>query len=91
MAISLIDLRAQYLSIQEEINSAVLDVLNKGQYILGPNVKSLEEEIAAYCGVSYGIGVANGTDALLLSLLAYGIGPGDEVITTPYTFLPPVK
>lgn len=86
MAISLIDLRTQYMSIKDEINAAVIDVLKKGQYILGPNVKALEEEVAAYCGVKYGVGVANGTDALLLSLLAYGIGPGDEVITTPYTF-----
>ena len=86
MNIPLLDLKAQYESIKDEINAAVIGVLESGNYVLGPNVKALEEEVAAYCGVKYGIGVANGTDALFLSLKAYGIGPGDEVITTPYTF-----
>lgn len=86
MSIPLLDLHAQYENIKEEINQAVLNVLAGGQYILGPNVKALEKEIASYCGVKYGIGVANGTDALMLSLVAYGIGPGDEVITSPFTF-----
>lgn len=86
MSVPLIDLKAQYKSIEEEIKTAVSQVLDAGQYILGPNVKALEQEVADFCGVDYGVGVANGTDALLLTLLAYGIGPGDEVITTPYTF-----
>jgi dTDP-4-amino-4,6-dideoxygalactose transaminase len=86
MKIPLIDLKAQYLSVKEEINNAVLEVLESGNYILGPNVKALEEEIASYCNTKYGIGVANGTDALVLSLLAFGIGKGDEVITSPFTF-----
>lgn len=86
MIIPLLDLKAQYESLKEEINSAVLGVLESGHYILGPEVKELEKEIADYCGVKYGIGVANGTDALLLSLVAFGIGEGDEVITSPFTF-----
>jgi len=86
MNIPLLDLKAQYESIKNEINKAVLGVLESGNYVLGPNIKALEEEVAAYCGVKHGIGVANGTDALFLSLKVYGIGSGDEVITTPYTF-----
>ena len=86
MKIPLLDLKAQYEGLKEEINNAVLGVLESGHYVMGPNVKALEEEIAAYCGVKYGIGVANGTDALLLSLVAYGIGEGDEIITSPFTF-----
>lgn len=86
MQIPLLDLKAQYNSIKNEIDKAVIGVLESGQYVLGPNVKGLEEEIAGYCGVSFGIGVANGTDALMLCLAAHGVGPGDEVITSPYTF-----
>lgn len=86
MSIPLLDLKLQHASIKEEILTAINKVLEAGNYILGPNVRALEEEIAAYCGTEYGIGVANGTDALLLALEAYGIEPGDEVITTPFTF-----
>lgn len=85
--IPLVDLKAQYHSIKDEIDKAVLGVIESGQFILGPNVKALEEEIAAYCGTQHAIGVASGTDALHLSLLALGIGRGDEVITTPFTFI----
>lgn len=84
--ISLLDLRAQYQGIRQEIQQAVMAVLESGRYILGPEVKALEEEVAAFSGTRYGVGVANGTDALLLTLDAWGIGPGDEVITTPFTF-----
>lgn len=84
--VQLIDLKKQYESIREEITSAAIEVLDSGQYILGPQVQKLEREIAEYCGTQYAIGVANGTDALLLTLDAMGIGPGDEVITTPFTF-----
>ncbi|SFI65678.1 DegT/DnrJ/EryC1/StrS family aminotransferase [Thermoflavimicrobium dichotomicum] len=84
--IPLIDLQAQYQTIREEVRQAIDQVLDQGRYILGPEVKALEEEIADFCGVKYAVGVANGTDALLLALDAYGIGPGDEVITTPFTF-----
>lgn len=86
MKVPLMDLKAQYLSLQDEINKAVNDVLSSGKYILGPNVRALEEEIADYCGTRFAVGVANGTDALVLCLDAYGIGPGDEVITSPYSF-----
>ena len=87
MAIPLVDLRAQYYSVKEEVDSALQRVLENGQFILGPEVRTLEKEIAQYCGVKYGIGVASGTDALHLALLASGIGPNDEVITTPFTFI----
>lgn len=87
MNIQLIDLKKQYESIKTEIHAAALGVLDSGSYILGPDVQRFENEIAEYCGTKYAIGVANGTDALLLTLDALGIGPGDEVITTPFTFL----
>ncbi|MFC4077396.1 DegT/DnrJ/EryC1/StrS family aminotransferase [Salinithrix halophila] len=82
----LLDLKAQYKGIQEEVKEAVLGVLESGRYILGPQVQALEEEVAAFSGARFGIGVANGTDALVLALDAAGVGPGDEVLTTPFTF-----
>lgn len=85
--IPMVDLRRQYLRIKEEIDAAVLDVLDRTQFILGPNVSELEAEVARYHGVPHAVGVANGTDALLLALRAIGIGAGDEVITTPFTFI----
>ena len=87
MKIPLTDLKAQYTSIRDEIDEAIHRVLQQGQFILGPEVKSFEEEMAAYCGTRYAVGVASGTDALHLALLACGIKPGDEVITTPFTFI----
>jgi dTDP-4-amino-4,6-dideoxygalactose transaminase len=81
------DLRAQYRSLEAEINAAVLDVLGKCSYILGETVIKLEEDIAALCGAKYGIAVNSGTDAITVALAAAGIGPGDEVITTPFTFV----
>lgn len=86
MNIQLLDLLAQYETIKDEIKDAVISTIESGHYILGPQVKKLEEDIAKYCGVKHGIGVANGTDALLLTLKAFGIGEGDEVITSPFTF-----
>ncbi len=83
----LVDLKAQYDSIKEEVNEAIQRVLDSGQFILGSEVRAFEEEMAAYLGVKYAVGVASGTDALHLALLACGIGPGDEVITTPFTFI----
>ncbi len=84
--VPLVDLRSQYETIKSEINKAVEEVLSSGSYILGFNVKSLEDEIARYCGVKCAVGVASGTDALILALSALGIGREDEVMTTPFTF-----
>lgn len=84
--IPLVDLKAQYQAIKGEIDEAVQRVLESQYFILGPDVKRLEEKIAEYCDVKYAVGVASGSDALLLSLMAVGIGCGDEVITTPFTF-----
>lgn len=83
----LVDLKAQYEQIKDEINEAIQGVVHSGQFILGPEVEAFESEIAAYCGIKYAVGVASGTDALQLALLACGIKPGDEVITTPFTFI----
>jgi len=85
--ISILDLKSQYQSIKDEIDAAVLGVMSSGHFVLGPNVKALEAEVAEYVGCRYGVGVASGTDALRLSLAALDIGPGDEVITTPFTFV----
>jgi dTDP-4-amino-4,6-dideoxygalactose transaminase len=84
--IPLVDLVAQYRSIQPEIDAAIQKVLITGRFILGDEVSALEGEIAAYLGVKHGVGVASGTDALILALRALGIGPGDEVILPAYTF-----
>jgi len=85
--IPFVDLKAQYLSIKDEIDSAVLKVLESTQFVLGNEVKALEKEFANYCNADYGIAVNTGTSALHLGLLAAGIGAGDEVITVPFTFV----
>jgi len=85
--IPMVDLREQYQSLKTDIDTAIADVLNNTQFIMGPNVQSFETEAAEYLGVSDAIACANGTDALHLALLGLGIGPGDEVITTPFTFI----
>jgi dTDP-4-amino-4,6-dideoxygalactose transaminase len=87
MNVPLVDLKAQYNSLKEEIDEAIHRVVRSGQFILGPEVKAFEDEIAAYCGTKYAVGVASGTDALHLALLACGIKAGDEVITSPFTFI----
>lgn len=87
MKIQMVDLKANYSGIREEIDSAVKNVLDKTNFILGEEVKKFEEEFAKYCGVKYAVGVANGTDALKIAVLACGIKAGDEVITTPFTFI----
>ncbi len=85
--IPMVDLKRQYRALKSEIDAAISSVLEQTQFILGPNVSKLEEEIAAYHELPYAVGVANGTDALLLALRACGIKAGDEVITTPFTFI----
>ena len=87
MTISVLDLKTQYDSIKPEIDEAIAGVLNSTQFVLGPTVKVFEEQVAAFCGSAHGVGLNSGTDALLLALMAAGIGPGDEVITTPFTFV----
>lgn len=87
MQVPILDLRAQYDTIREEIQVAIHRVLEKQHFILGPEVKGLEAEIAEYCGCKYGVGVASGTDALILGLRACGIGPGDEVVVPSFSFI----
>lgn len=85
--IPMVDVGLQNGPLVEEMRAAMAAVLDSGQYILGPNVQAFEREVAAYLGVPEAISVASGTDALHLALVAAGIGPGDEVITTPFTFI----
>ena len=87
MSIPLVDLKAQYSSIKGEIDIAIKRVVEEGNFILGVDVGEFEEDMAEYLGTKFAIGVASGTDALHIALLAYGIGKGDEVITTPFTFI----
>lgn len=82
-----LDLKAQFTSIREDVLAAVARVFESQHFILGPEVKSLEEELAAKFGVKHVVGCASGTDALILSLMAANVGPGDEVITTPFSFI----
>ena len=82
-----LDLRAQFATIREDVMQAVAQVFESQYFILGSEVKLLEDEVAAKLGSKFAIGCASGTDALILSLLAAGIGEGDEVITTPFSFI----
>ncbi len=86
MRISILDLSEQHQQIAQEIESAVRRVLNSQQFILGPEVRELERELAPYCQCAEAVGCASGSDALLLALMVCGVGPGDEVITTPFSF-----
>lgn len=86
MKIPMVDLVAQYKTIRKEIDNVVKEVIESGWFIMGPNVKAFEEEMAEYCGTKYAIACASGTDALMMGLMAMDIQPGDEVITTPFTF-----
>ncbi|MBF0621779.1 MAG: DegT/DnrJ/EryC1/StrS family aminotransferase [Magnetococcales bacterium] len=82
-----IDLQAQYQAYKSEIDTAIAEVLQTSRYINGPNVENLEKGLAHFVGVERGVGFSSGTDALLATLMAWNIGPGDEVITTPFTFI----
>jgi dTDP-4-amino-4,6-dideoxygalactose transaminase len=87
VAVPVLDTKTQYQRIRRAIDDAIQSVLESGQYILGPNVRALEEELAAFLGVKQAIALASGTDALHLALRALGIGAGDLVLTTPFTFV----
>lgn len=82
---------AQFAALRSQILAAVEEVLTRGHYILGPAVAALEQEVAAACGARFGIGVNSGSDALTLALRALGVGPGDEVITSPFTYIAPAE
>jgi dTDP-4-amino-4,6-dideoxygalactose transaminase len=86
MKVPLLDLKAQYLAIKPEVDKAIADVMESQHFILGPAVTACEAACAKYSNVAHGIGVSSGTDAILVCLMAENIGPGDEVITVPYTF-----
>jgi dTDP-4-amino-4,6-dideoxygalactose transaminase len=84
--IPVLDLTSEIEALWDELMAAIQGVLKSGQFIMGPNVKAFEQEVAAYLGVKHAVGVNSGTDALVIALRAAGIAPGDEVITTPFTF-----
>ena len=86
MPVPLMDIRGQYAHLLDDAKRSVCEVIDSGRFILGPNMRALEDEVASATGACHAVAVANGTDALVLSLEALGIGPGDEVITTAYTF-----
>lgn len=91
MSIQFIDLKAQYQHLKADIDARIHAVLDHGQYIMGPEVKEVEEQLAAYTGAKHAIGVCDGTKALLIAMMALGIGPGDEVITTRSPSSPPAR
>ena len=91
MQVPFLNLAAQYASLKDELLPAVEKALAGAHYILGPNVTAFEQEVAAYTGARFGIGVNSGSDALTLALRVLGIGPGDEVITTPFTYIAPAE
>jgi dTDP-4-amino-4,6-dideoxygalactose transaminase len=86
MQVPLLDLKGQYAPLRAEIEAAIKEVCDEQRFVLGPRVAELEARVAEYCETKHGLGVSSGTDALLLALMALDVGPGDEVITTPFTF-----
>ena len=86
MQVPLLDLKLQYQQIKAEVDAEIADIVESQYFILGPKVTRLEGEIAEYCGTQAAVGVSSGTDALLIALMAAGVGSGDRVLTTPYTF-----
>src|SRR3984957_8733582 len=84
--VPLLDLKAQFAQIRTEVMPIIEQVCASQHFILGEHVRGLEEELARYCDAQFGVGVSSGTDALLLALMALGIGSGDEVLTSPFTF-----
>ena len=86
MGIPLMDIRAQYAPLRDQLDAEIAEILDTGAFILGPRVKAIESEVSQRLENRPCVGVANGTDALVIALQALGVGPGDEVITTPYTF-----
>src|SRR5690242_8032085 len=91
MKIPLLDLSEQHAKLRPELEAALGRILDTNGFILGNEVASLEREVAGYCGTEYAVGCASGSDAILLALMALGVGPGDEVITTPYSFFATVS
>src|SRR3954466_3529338 len=91
MNVPFLNLAAQYESLKAELLPVVEKTLASGHYVLGPNVSALEQEVAAYTGTKFGVGVNSGSDALTLALRALEVGPGDEVITTPFTYIAPAE
>ncbi|GGJ06490.1 hypothetical protein GCM10010885_14540 [Alicyclobacillus cellulosilyticus] len=91
MSVPFLDLRGTWEELRTPLLRACAKVLSQGRYILGDEVAALEREVAAYCGMNHGVAVGNGTDALTLSLRALGVGPGDEVVTSPFTFFATVE
>ena len=86
MKVPLLDLKKQYAKIEREVISAAREVFESQQFILGPKVEELEKKISDYCQCNYAVGVSSGTDALLIALMTEGVGVGDLVVTTPYSF-----
>src|SRR5262245_12736584 len=82
-----VDLKSQYATLKSAIDGRIQSVLDHGQYIMGPEVEELERRLTERTGSRYSIGCSSGTDAILIALMAVGVGPGDEVVTTPFTFV----